>query len=117
VCRLLGQSGHLTFALGAGPGGGDGNRPQLVLRCDELLRALVVDDEVLDVLIPRDEAPLDRRDGRATGEEASSRAGAADVAAADDPGARGFGPIGSASAVFLADVVFLAGSPSHGHTT
>jgi hypothetical protein len=72
VRRLFGQRGHLAFALGAGPGGGDGDRPQLVLRRDELLlqrdvrggEPLVVDEEVLDVLVPRDEAPLDRRDGR-----------------------------------------------------
>ena len=64
--RLLCQGVHLALPLGAGPSGGDGDRLQLVPRCDELFLErderggglLVVDEELLDAQIPVDEALL-----------------------------------------------------------
>jgi hypothetical protein len=70
--RLVGQGAHLALPLGARPGGGDGDRPELVLRRYELLlecdvggsEPLVVDEELLDVLVPGGEALLDEGEGR-----------------------------------------------------
>ena len=55
---------HLALPLGAGPSGGDGDRLQLVPRCDELFLErderggglLVVDKQLMDAQIPVDEA-------------------------------------------------------------
>ena len=64
--RLLCQGVHLALPLSAGPSGGDGDRPQLVPRRDELFLErderggglLVVDEQLLDAQIPVDEALL-----------------------------------------------------------
>ena len=103
VGRLVGQRSHLDLPLGARPGGSDGDRPELVLRRDKLLlkrdvrggEPLVVDEELLDVLVPGDEALLDKGEGRVRGGCArgggarmpSSRDGAG-MAAGAVPGAR-----------------------------
>jgi hypothetical protein len=75
VGRLVGQRSHLDLPLGARPGGSDGDHPELVLRRDKLLlkrdvrggEPLVVDEELLDVLVPGDEALLDKGEGRVRG--------------------------------------------------
>jgi hypothetical protein len=75
VGRLVGQRSHLDLPLGARPGGSDGDRPKLVLRRDKLLlkrdvrggEPLVVDEELLDVLVPGDEALLDKGADRVRG--------------------------------------------------
>jgi len=97
VRRLVGEGAHLSLPLGARPGGGDGDSPELVLRRDELLlesdvgggEPLVVDEELLDVLVPGDEALLDECKGGVRG--GGARRGGARVLREDALVSRGRG--------------------------